>query len=145
MKGVIHRMIYKNFFQKAPTQQSILQKTVTRKGCVRDLRNQDDNKSNTDPNPAPKPIDVVKDSVKLKKVAVPAEAHEEEDEPQRYEPPGHVFNDKGALVRDPKISEPSSSHSDDPSPGAVSDSERFPDSIYKRGRDAITTDGCPLQ
>lgn len=55
------------------------------------------------------------------------------------------INDKGALVRDPKISDPASSHSDDPPPGAMSDSERFPDSIYTRGPDAINTDGCPLK
>jgi hypothetical protein len=37
MKGVIHRMTYKNFFQKAPTQQPILQKTVTRKWAASEI------------------------------------------------------------------------------------------------------------
>lgn len=32
MKGVIDRMSYKHFFQKIPTQQPILQKTVTENG-----------------------------------------------------------------------------------------------------------------
>lgn len=65
-------------------------------GCVRDLCNQDDNKTNTDPNPAPKPVDVVKDNVKLRKVTVPAEAHEGEDQPKRSELPGQYQRQRGS-------------------------------------------------
>jgi hypothetical protein len=63
-------------------------------GCVKDLCNQDDNKTNTDPNPAPKPV--VKDNVKLRKVNVPAEAHEGEDQPKRSELPGQYQRQRGS-------------------------------------------------
>ena len=107
-------------------------------GCVRDLCNQDDNKSNTDPNSAPKPVNVVKDSVELRKVAVPAKAHEGEEEPQKFELPGYITNHEGVLVRDPEIS--SSESSSDALP-PLSDREQLPDSVYTRGPDAITISG----